>query len=124
MEKIWMKPQAIAEQFAANEYVASCGDVTTHYEFVCDAESKYGALLTGYSVYYADGTEMGDYKKCGATHAANKNDDFLFDCYMKKNVLGFPTGDAIPVVVWRGEDGDNIHCTTNIDQSTWEETKS
>ena len=37
MKKIWSAPEAIAEQFAANEYVAECGDENRVYKFTCDA---------------------------------------------------------------------------------------
>ena len=35
MKKIWSAPEAIAEQFTANEYVAACGDENK----VSDAEA-------------------------------------------------------------------------------------
>ena len=31
---------------------------------------------------------------------------------------------AIPVVVWRGENGDNIHCNPNLNKNEWETAKS
>lgn len=33
-------------------------------------------------------------------------------------------GPRLDVIVWRGEKGDNIHCTKNLDMKTWETAKS
>ena len=30
----------------------------------------------------------------------------------------------VPVVIWRGKDGNNIHCTTNLDINSWATAKS
>ena len=45
MEKmIWEKPQMNEVAFAANEYVAACGDNGTIYNFLCNAGVKYGTF--------------------------------------------------------------------------------
>ena len=38
--------------------------------------------------------------------------------YLDKN-----TANAIPVVVWRGEHQDNLHCTTKLDINEWTTAK-
>lgn len=41
MEKrTWIKPEMNELAFAANDYVAACGDSGTVYKFVCDAAKK------------------------------------------------------------------------------------
>ena len=37
MKKEWMEPVVEVQEFAANEYVAACGDSGKVYKFVCDA---------------------------------------------------------------------------------------
>lgn len=48
MKKEWMEPVVEVQEFAANEYVAACGDSGKVYKFVCDA-GQYGH---NYNVYY------------------------------------------------------------------------
>lgn len=50
MKKEWMEPVVEVQEFAANEYVAACGDSGKVYKFVCDA-GQYGH---NYNVYYYD----------------------------------------------------------------------
>ena len=52
MKKEWMEPVVEVQEFAANEYVAACGDSGKVYKFVCDA-GQYGH---NYNVYYYDGS--------------------------------------------------------------------
>lgn len=37
MKRVYEAPAVSLEQFAANEYIAACGDTGTVYKFVCDA---------------------------------------------------------------------------------------
>ena len=55
MKKEWMEPVVEVQEFAANEYVAACGDSGKVYKFVCDA-GQYGH---NYNVYYYDGQGRG-----------------------------------------------------------------
>ena len=50
MKKEWMEPVVEVQEFAANEYVAACGDSGKVYKFVCGA-GQYGH---NYNVYYYD----------------------------------------------------------------------
>ena len=143
MEKrIWSKPEMHEFAFAANEYVAtSCGD-GKNYLFKCDAgggalghvwletngvddcqtEDKWNQ--TGpfpwdreYE-YYAD-RSLGDYYACGTEHETKNQNEFLNGWYRK-----FGTSEFIKVLVWRGVNKNNIHCTTNLNINKWEVAKS
>ena len=127
--KVWRRPLTEVQKFEANEYVAACGDENKVYLFKCDAG---WTGFTGSTVYTngADGipgtdddVSLGAYAKCGETHEAKTTDDFIKG-YLKKNVIGFPIGQRQDVIIWRGEDGKNVHCTTNIYMETWETLKS
>ena len=132
MKKEYVRPMMVGERFAPNEYVAACGEENKVYYFVCDASTRWGTGLTGSSVYTngADGQMgtdddvlLGSYGACSETHEASTTDDFI-QGYMRKNVLGYPVGERMPVIIWRGEDGKNIHCTTNLNMETWVTSKS
>lgn len=129
MKREYVRPMMRGEVFAANEYVAACGDENMVYKFVCDAG---WTGITGSGVYTNgndgmmgtdDDVYLGNYGKCGKTHEASTKDDFI-DGYLIKNILGVPAGRKVPVIIWRGENGDNVHCTTNLDQDSWETAKS
>lgn len=56
-------------------------------------------------------------------------DEFLNGYYVTAEYVGWwPIGHyeytTTPVIVWRGDNNDNTHCTTNLDKSTWETAKS
>lgn len=130
MKRTYVRPTMVGERFVANEYVAACGDENKVYKFKCDAQRWTG--LTGSTVWLngpdkqpetSDDIWLGSYGKCGAEHEAKTTDEFSKG-YLKKNILGAPTGKRMDVIVWRGEDGNNIHCTTNLDMNTWETAKS
>ena len=76
--------------------------------------------------YQAD-KELGGYHACGITHTASATDDFLYGYYQEYSYgqgPGSSEKEIIPVIVWRGPDGDNIHCTTNLDINSWTTAKS
>lgn len=54
---------------------------------------------------------------CGTTHDANAADEFLDGYYVRGLTV-------TPVKVWRGEKGDNTHCTINLNIKDWETAKS
>lgn len=125
----WVRPQAIVQEFVANEYVAACGDSGKVYKFTCDAPA--GALY-----YYpkSDGTidgkytgngnawRIGSYKPCSATHEASSTNPF-YDGFVDYNKNG-EHDDGEGVIVWRGKYGGNGHATTNLDMDSWETVKS
>ena len=135
MRKEWMEPVIVVQEFVANEYVAACGDSGKVYNFECNA----GKRTSYYNVYTngADGIAhtrddrlLGSYQPCGTKHAAESNSDFKYG-YMYRldgyDWWGNPQedrNDCTNVVIWRGEYGNNIHCTTKLDINTWETAKS
>ena len=127
MKRTYVRPTMVGERFVANEYVAACHDQNTVYKFKCNAQK-----WTGLTVWLngpdgqpetSDDIKLGSYGRCGAEHEAKMTDEF-YAGYLKKNYLGIPGGERMDVIVWRGEDGKNIHCTTNLDKNTWETAKS
>lgn len=124
--KIWTVPVAIAQEFASNEYVAACDDIKNqYYVFRCDA---YGGLL-GTVFEETNGKddlqigEDGDdllaalgYHRCGATHYVPVDSADFVNGYYVTSVSGVFGGDFItPVVIWKGNSGDNVHCTKNLE---------
>lgn len=133
MKKIWSAPEAIAEQFAANEYVAACGDSGVVYKFVCNAGDRY----SDYNVYLADGTpyatsgrdsggcktDYSSYHPCGETHEAESDSVFLKGYMYEQGTWGSDTGSKIDVIIWT-DDYTDVHCTTNLNMNFWETAKS
>ena len=151
MKKHYVKPRLISEMFHADEYIAACGDGGTVYNFKCDAGlvgqfmgeayGNYGdvyqetnnvsGLQTGNNGdkqlakastlmgYYVSG-----YHACNATHEAENLSDntFLQGYYVPDE--GTDAGKTIQVIIWRGPNGDNVHCTTNLNINSWETAKS
>lgn len=130
----WVQPRTVVQQFVANEYVSACGDTNNEYIFQCDA---MGGILG--AVFYSDGDDnfepplfgngedrmMGlGYQACGEKHITQVGDDFIEGWYVTG--WGAITGGSIAkkVIIWRGADGNNIHCTTNLDKNSWETAKS
>ena len=120
MEKmIWTRPVAEVEQFMPNEYIASCEDTTTeHYKFVCNASGG----ITGTVLLDSNGSgelDWGDrylgngYHQCQATHYVSKEGtEIQRGFYVTGYDLLTGKGDLItPVFIWRGNDGNNIHCS-------------
>ena len=127
--KVWRRPLTEVQKFEANEYVAACGDENKVYLFTCDAG---WTGITGSTVYTngpdgipetGDDIVLGGYHKCGKTHEASTTDDFIKG-YLRKNALGLPVGRRQDVIIWRGENGDNVHCTKNLDMNSWVTQKS
>lgn len=127
MKRAYVRPTMVGERFVANEYVAACGDSGTVYKFKCDAgggKSGIVYLETNGKPGFQEGflgirgdQYLSGYHACGITHDADTSDDFL-DGYYVRN------GNVTQVKVWRGEKGDDTHCTENINMNTWETAKS
>lgn len=133
--KEYVRPMMDSEVFVANEYFSACGDTNNEYIFKCDAMGG----ITG-TVFYSDGDDnfepslagiFGDdrlmgtgYHACGESHTTQVGDDFIEGWYVTGGD-GITGGDWVQkVIIWRGLDGNNIHCTTNLDKNTWETAKS
>lgn len=140
--RVWERPLTEVQKFEANEYVAACGDSGVVYKFKCDAgDGVYGSVyeetngipglqtgrrgdeqLAGYSSSSWFG-ESG-YHACNKTHEADSSNVFVNGYYCAKG----NTSNPMQVIVWKEPRGwglpDNIHCTTNLDQDSWETAKS
>ena len=135
-KKIWSKPEMNEFAFAANEYVAACGDGGTNYLFKCDA----GGGTKGQVWLETNGADdcqtrghwdfsndewveadqsLGWYHACGEKHETKNQNEFLSGWYRASGSNVFTK-----VLVWLGVDKDNVHCTTNLDINTWEVAKS
>ena len=159
MDKMmWSKPEMNEFAFAANEYVASCGDNGQNILFTCDAGGgAYGYVWTettgddwdnlkngqgldtkrsylggpvdgsfpGYSEY--DDLISITYHACDIKHETSRYSDFKKGYYLardKWNNGNFQLSDVLNVLIWRGADNDDVHCTTKLDINSWEVAKS
>ncbi|MDO4312491.1 MAG: hypothetical protein Q4C52_05350, partial [Eubacteriales bacterium] len=127
MKKEYVTPRMVGERFLPNEYVAACGDSGTVYKFECNA----GGGTRG-DVFTKDGRNLTEdswmvtnyYHACGTTHEAESNDDFIEGYFFANGGNDKTQGyKAIPVIIWT-DGGTDVHCTTNLDMSTWETAKS
>lgn len=127
-KNVWVQPQTAVQQFVANEYVAACGDENKVYKFTCEAGGGGNGTVYLDSNHNGEWNLLGDemltlagYHACGATHEAPTTDDFQEGFF----ITGvFPPYNVQKVIVWRGENGDNVHCTTNLNMTTWPTAKS
>lgn len=128
-KKRYSKPILESETFIPQNYIAACGDTNKVYKFKCDAPTEWGM---GYVIKETDGREgvslreflyssLGLYHPCGKTHDAPTTDTFIKGYYVHDIESLF---NATPIIIWRGENGDDIHCTINIHMDEWETTKS
>lgn len=126
MKKRYERPSAYIEEFTPNEYVAACGDHGKVYKFECNA----GQRNKQYNVYYYDNGRkkyltrsdwFGNYyHPCGETHEAEEDTGFISGYIDDQSTW---QDEKIPVVIWTNN-GTDVHCTTKLDMSTWETTKS
>lgn len=119
----WVRPQAIVQEFVANEYVAACGDSGKVYKFECNAGNKG----TWYSIKNSKNESVSisgynRYSPCGATHEAESDSGFLTGYHLDDPDTWWED-ENIPVIIWT-ENGKNVHCTTKLDMSEWETAKS
>lgn len=139
MKKTWEEPQILVQKFIPNEYVAACGDSGTTYLFKCDAgggvygsvyqetNGQSGLQTSGWNAdkkiaSYENWGVWGEYgfHACGTTHEAESDSGFYDGYYCAKG----NTNNPVPVIIWKGNRGDNVHCTTNLDKDSWETAKS
>ena len=131
--RTWTRPLTEVQKFEANEYVAACHDWNTVYKFKCDA----GGGAWG-DVYTDDGTNLTQgklhyYHACDATHEASTQDEFIRGYYIQNEgndetrywtlFGGWKDYPKTSVIIWT-DGGTDVHCTTNLDQDSWETAKS
>lgn len=136
MKRAYVRPTMVGERFVANEYVAACGDSGKGYKFECNA----GDGVPG-NVYQETNGESGlqrlpskpgskpdtnltsglstSYHACGETHEASAMDNFVNGYY-----VSLQSGKVTNVIIWRGKDGHNVHCTTQLNMDEWATAKS
>ena len=127
MKQVWSSPKTSFEQFVPQNYIAACGDSGVVYKFTCDA----GGGASGYVYLETNGQEglqtggynsdeyLSGYHACSKYHEAESTDGFLDGYFVYKN-----SGRTMKVIVWRGENNDNTHCTAELDKNKWETAKS
>ena len=78
-----------------------------------------------YRVVANNGESWSGYGPCEETHVAESNSEFI-NGYIDN--MYTPENENIPVIIWKEPRGwglpDNIHCTTNLNQDSWETAKS
>ncbi len=140
MKKIYEKPVMLAERFVANHYCSACPDPDTYvtYDFVCDAGGG-----SSYNVFYdTDGDGelspqeerneyIGNFHACRDTHSVTVLKGQSIDNIFPLGIIGRTEWVGwerkyvtYPVRIWRGEDGNNIHCTTNLNASEYTPQKN
>ena len=127
--KVWRRPLTEVQKFEANEYVATCGDLNKVYKFTCDAgDGVSGSVYLetngqeGLQTGWGGDRYLSGYHACGTTHEAKTTDDFLDGYYVTSSWFGGTK--VTPVIVWRGPNNDNTHCTENLNMDSWETLKS
>ena len=127
-KKAYIKPVLESETFVPQSYVAACHDINKVYKFTCDA----GYFFDGGNVWEENGKEeglqmsgsnkdkyLGLYYACSETHEASIRDEFV-DGYLTGYIFPFPK----QVIIWKGKNNNNVHCTTNLNMNEWETEKS
>ena len=117
--------------------MAACGDSGVIYKFKCDAgggesgnvyvESNgveglqtRGEWVGGWGGHWQEADRsLGGYHACGTTHEADSDDEFLNGYYVP-----YWSDVVTEVIIWRGPYNNNVHCTTNLNQDSWETAKS
>lgn len=137
MKAMYESPKMMVQPFVPDEYVAACHDWNTVYKFKCDAgggvsgnvyvESNgveglqtRGQWVGGWNGHWQEADQsLGGYHACGITHEADTDDAFLDGYYVP-----YWSNNVTNVIIWRGPDNDNVHCTTNLNKDEWETAKS
>ena len=130
--KVWRRPLTTVQKFEANEYCAACGEENKVYKFQCTAGGGVNGTVWEDSNKNGKWDLIGDdclttlfgigehYHACGEEHEAPTTDEFTTGFFFPHaNPL-----ESMDVIIWKGEDGNNIHCTTNLRMDTWPTEKS
>lgn len=125
-------PKLEIELFTANHYIAACSDKTggVTYKFECNAGESYKQYaihdashnVATISGSYMDGGHRGFYyHPCNQTHEASTDETFLTGYHLDDSRTN--EDENISVIIWTDNNTD-VHCTTNLNQSTWEKNHS
>lgn len=134
-KRVYAKPILESETFVPQNYIAACGDTNYEYLFQCNSDGG----ITG-AVFYSDGDDKfeppifsnGDdklmglgYHACQEKHKTEVGDEFIEGWYVTGWNAITGKGDLVTkVIIWKGPDGNNIHCTTKLDKNSWSTAKS
>lgn len=135
----WERPMTVVDTFVANEFVSACGDKNKEYLFKCDAgDGVYGSVYketNGVDGLQTRGwnrdEQIADYNyvpylgesgfhACGTEHVAKHDSGFYPGYYCAKGNTNKP----VQVIIWRGNRGNNVHCTTHLNMNEWTTVKS
>lgn len=132
-KRVYAKPVLENETFIPQCYCSQCGEHGQKVYFECNASHIIGGW--GGTVYQEtngiDGlqlpgkhddpdTRLSSYTPCSEKHITDKTDEFLKG-YISCGVI---EDWATPVLIWRGIDGKNTHCTTKLNIDKWDIVKS
>ena len=147
IKRKWGKPGLDVQVFMPNEYCAPCGDGTTQvtYYFMCDGgyasmqydvwiDTNKNGKLDGHYVHHSGHggwdewvwddeylTEGHYFHPCDEKHTVtvpegtNVDDIFPYGLMTPKGW----TSPVTPVRIWRGKNSDNVHCTTQLNSSSF-----
>ena len=141
-KKTYSKPVLSAQRFEPQEYCVPCGDgaeevtyffqcnagsYTTWQEVYLETNGREGLQTSGSIIPWRPADEyLGRYHACNETHEVkvdantpfNIDQEFPLGYVHAATTVGTQTTyQWIPVRIWRGDDGRNLHCTTNIEES-------
>lgn len=129
MKKEYVAPTMVCEEFAANEYVAACGDENRVYKFECDAPGgnlyyyrNSDGTVDGVYTGRGSATLLGSYNPCPAAHEALTTNPF-YDGFIDYN-RNRKHDEGEGVIVWRGPYNNNGHATAKLNMNEWETDKS
>lgn len=138
MKNTYVKPEMQVEVYATNNcYAKKCENIDHKvYKFVCDAGTKTYSNQYPYYVRNSSGqyltstknwtfsdqnSKAVSYGPCNETHTAEDIAGvFITGLHIDKRNTN--QDENIAVTVWRGSNKDNVHCTTKLNMSEWEET--
>lgn len=135
MKRNWGKPGLDVQVFVPNEYIAACGPDTIYvtYEFWCNAGG--GTTFNVYLDPNGDGIlsdeekrhqYIGNFYACNESHSVTVLKGQSIDQIFPRGIIGrtkFWSGEYVttPVRIWRGDDGEDIHCTTHLNETEFKE---
>lgn len=152
MEKLtWVKPEMEEVRFAANEYIASCGESSSSYKFECTAPRgilyRFCEWVGGQlQSIFLEGTETdkpnnlgsyvsdflaSSYHPCGENaegHTPSKDDGFFWGFVDHNANQKYDENTDTAVIIWDSKDGwwgtSNYHATQNVNITSWETARS
>ncbi len=137
MKKKWGKPLTGVQEFAPQEFIAACQQDPTMvtYDFWCDAGvgNQYKVYLDSNNNGRFDlssDRQLTDrwhvFEPCNETHSVTVPKGQSIDNVFPKGFMvlydswGLHTDDVTAVRIWRGENNNNIHCTTQLHESEFQ----